>query len=64
MCALDLWPKTHSTVGQQSAVRHTYCLFLFYFFSLHDTATPNTTELDKLIYNLLEVTLDIYIQQD
>ena len=59
MC-LDLWPKTQCSVGQQSSVSHTRCLFLFYFFSLYDPATPYPIELDKLIYNWHEVK-DIYI---
>ena len=50
MC-FDIWPKTHSTIGQQSTVSQTRCLFLFYFFSLHDYATPYPIELDELIYN-------------
>ena len=29
---LDLWPKTHSTIGQQSTVSHTRCLFLVLHF--------------------------------
>ena len=62
ICVLDLWPKTQCTVGQQSSVSHTRCLFLFYFFSLHDPATPYPIELDKIIYNWHEVK-DIYIQQ-
>ena len=41
MRVLDLWPKTRSTVGQQNAVSHTrFLFFFFYFFSLHDPATP------------------------
>ena len=50
MC-FNIWPKIHSTAGQQSTVSQTRCLFLFYLFSLHDPATPYTIELDKLIYN-------------
>ena len=62
ICVLDVWPKTHSTVGQQSTISHTRCLFLFYFFSLHDPGAPYPIELDKLIYKWHDVK-DIYIQQ-
>ena len=50
MC-FDIWPKAHSKGGQKSTVSQIPCLFLFYFFSLHDPATPYPIELDKLIYN-------------